>query len=85
MTREEAKMRLKNFYLKKLPYCDMEDIIKIEWYSELIDEIYNDFDNRICKNCIYFKKQKNLSVCSNVLSRVNLTEETFGCNKFKKR
>ena len=55
-------------------------------YSKnLINEIYDNFDNRICKNCKYFGYNAcyNDNICDTNGDYI-ITEEDFGCNRFKR-
>ena len=48
-----------------------------------INQIYDDFENRICKNCLFYKD----NICCNGDSylRAEPVDEDFGCVLFKRR
>jgi len=90
MTREEAK----NFLFKKIKSYsekietnkELVDLIKVD---ELIDRIYNDFENRVCRNCKY-------DFCGCAIQDIILNYEDehglelsnfndFGCIKFERK
>jgi len=52
---------------------------------QLVKEIYDDFESRICKNCKYYEEYP--SVCCNADSPLcaGVTKEDFGCNEFEIR
>ncbi len=78
MSREEAK----------------EQSLDITGYSdsyELIDEIYDDFESRICDNCKYFTfENTKIGTCrkgiydKQLCSSEDYLVSTFGCNKWEK-
>ncbi len=47
----------------------------------IINEVYNDFENRTCENCEYYKDFK---FCD-LMPRINYIYDGFGCNKFAKK
>lgn len=58
-----------------------------EWIENLVGEIYDDFESRVCGNCRY--NQDNYK-CTNNESMVEWLEDievfnTFGCNKFERK
>ena len=83
MTKKEAK----KYYLLKNKW----DTINREELYDLIDEIYDDFENRTCKNCKYFKGSNKIANCSNLeVGAMNGgafidVDKDFGCNKFEKK
>lgn len=71
MTREEAK--------------------KFKWFNSCreeiynhIDQIYNDFESRVCENCKFLAGKDKLSECTFGYLPKNLYEFEFGCNQFKR-
>ena len=61
--------------------------------EELINKIYDDFENRICKNCEFSNPEaegvmRDKYKCSILMSFTekqaeNLIKDGFGCNRFK--
>ena len=51
--------------------------------SNLIEDIYCEFERRTCKNCLFYKDY----TCCNVDSYLNAKRivEEFGCNLFERR
>ncbi len=86
MTREEAIKRL---------FDVSSDLGLVETIEAriVIDEIFDDFDSRICKNCKYFKKETDdFGFCEYVFKKENknsinvfLVKENFCCNRFERR
>ena len=71
MTREETKQKL-------LSLMPAERFI-------VIDDIYNDFESRVCGNCKYFytpEGTESFGLCNKFKT---LTESDFGCNRFERR
>jgi len=48
--------------------------------KEFIDEIYQDFNNRICNNCKYYHQKW---VCLEIGNGNFFPDKNFGCNHFK--
>jgi len=89
MTREEAKKRFwedGGVFSKMFMYC-LKSVLKCPYKGReidiFIDEIYDDFESRICKNCEYYKN--GICVCDNSLLVAYAVDKDFGCNKFKKK
>ena len=84
MTREEAK-----YMVKIVP--DKNKIVKNKifvWrvdkdFEKRIDEIYDDFESRVCKNCFYYFEET--CVCDESPLVTEIVDENYGCNKFKRR
>jgi len=56
----------------------------------VIDKIYDDFEDKICDNCKYIKKDKyNLRYCCCPTSPLSSTNQalhpTFGCNRWEQK
>jgi hypothetical protein len=89
MTREEALIGVELFSYDSIEVLNKKDV------EELVNMIYNDFENRICKNCefFYIDHEFNRPVsrcelgCAETLIGAGFQKvsENFGCNKFKKR
>jgi len=80
MTREEALQQFENVAFD----CnrkDNEKLLLLDNAKIIINKIYDDFENRICKNCKY----SNSFLCDRVFcSKFNtLVDRDFGCNKFE--
>ena len=70
-----------------------EMLEKLEYF---IDEIYDDFESRVCKNCKYFNEDEG---CTNELNTLKFKDmfgkweeplylenmKNFGCNRFEKK
>ena len=74
MKNEEAIKRMKIIMDKEEL---SENNIAPNLLAELIDDIYNDFESRICKNC----KHKKRLICKKLQ---NLFKNNFGCNRFER-
>ena len=48
--------------------------------TRLVNDIYDDFESRVCSNC---KHKSDSSLCSVGIVYDNTTDNTFGCNKFQ--
>lgn len=83
MTLEEAISRFRNGADKQVKWSKFTFD-----YELLLHEIYDDFENKICKNCKYLNLG-NYGICNYVepLQRQCLEFDTddFGCNKFKRK
>ena len=60
--------------------------------KKLINKIYDDFENKICKNCKWFNKVGLVGYsCSNKKNKemfgmsIIWINENFGCNKFERK
>ena len=66
-----------------------DEKLKIAWlngaFVEKNNEIYNDFESRICKNCKYFIKDKFVCCNSKAPTIVQINDVSFGCSKFERR
>ena len=49
--------------------------------EEIINKIYDDFESRICKNCIHYDKKDK--VC--ILLDMGVLNNTFGCKAFEQK
>jgi len=52
--------------------------------KELIDEIYEEFESRVCANCEYLRM---FDICNNIDSYAydcHISDLEFGCNKFER-
>ena len=79
MDREEAKNKIH----KIMKFTNKE--LNKE-YDDVIDEIYDDFENRICANCTYFNDGNCKIFCGARAKYVSDDlDNTFSCNKFKRR
>jgi len=92
MTRKEAS----NFLYKKMrSYSgkietnkELVDLVEVD---ELISQIYNDFENRLCKNCKWKHKgqYEDEFWCVNPKNSIIAEDgmfvtEDFGCNRFER-
>ena len=57
---------------------------------DIIDEIYNAIESKVCKNCEYYKElddcfsiQKDCTANDGAITIVSFPPENFGCVKFK--
>ena len=80
MTREEA--------IKKL-FDVSSDLGLVETIEAriIIEEIFDDFESRVCKNCKHFTsfgKKMGIGICSNFTKNINVAND-FGCNRFERR
>ena len=91
MTREEAKKRIN--CVKEVVKNDFEEyedeIVRADFMYKLIDEIFDEFESRVCKNCKHFKSKSGLcglweNGVMNEASFFNVDED-FGCNRFERR
>ena len=98
MTREEAKREFwkKNGVFDKLfEYC-FDRVLKLPYKGSVIDifidKIYDDFENRTCENCKYYKEEE--SYCKNEENEVfefdnykkmKVPDWKFGCNRFERK
>ncbi len=79
MTRTDALMKV-------LKERDEEDKIHYSKVYEIVNEIFDDFENRICRNCKYFIKTKRELLCSNPVNYdYIITNKNFGCNRFERK
>lgn len=81
MTREEALLARENNYYSTVGQENTTDDVE-----DLINQIYDDFDSRICKNCKYWQDYTDtLSICCNGTLEFRIaTPKNFGCNKFER-
>ena len=78
MTRKEALDKIQQ---DKYKGAYGEGDYYASYAEDLIDEIYNDFENRICKNCKYGNNFYTDINCT----KLSLTVESdFSCNKFER-
>ena len=89
MKREESIKRMKIIMDKEKLY---ENNIAPNLLAELINDIYNDFENRICKNCKWFNKVGLVGYsCSNKKNKemfgmsIIWINKDFVCNLFERR
>ena len=79
MTKEDALMKV-------LKERDEEDKIHYSKVYEIVNEIFDDFENRICRNCKYLIRTKKGLLCSHPINYdYIITDESFGCNKFERK
>ena len=91
MNREEAKNQFSNELLDIIFKRNNE--LEVGGTYKIIDEIYNDFESRICKNCKYFKEfTKEIPFTEGLkIDKIGceLFEgnfgKNFGCNRFERR
>ena len=85
MTREEA--------IKKL-FDVSSDLGLVETIEAriIIEEIFDDFESRVCKNCKYVGKHENgdehkceILMATTREEAEKLIDEKFGCNRFERR
>ena len=76
MTREEALygVELYSYFENDIEVLNKDDVIK------LVNQIYDNFQKWICKNCAWFNDGK----CVNPLGTLDYEDENFGCNRFEK-
>ena len=93
MTREEAK-KLINKKLTQIITGTLLPNLTIEnsELSDIVDEIYDDFESRVCKNCKYAEKHENgdehkceILMATTQEEAKKLIEVGFGCNRFERR
>ena len=83
----EAKKKFWETVFEEFCGIHYKDILKMSYNGSAIDsfiqEIYEDFDSRICKNCKWYQNE----VCVNDESLLccEFTDEFFGCKLFKDR
>ena len=71
MTREKAKIIINEKFIRSYMFGDI---------SNLIDNIYDGFESRICENCKWYKDiDKSYKVCK--LYDIAHGKD-FGCNEF---
>jgi hypothetical protein len=75
MTREEV-------FFEVLKNRDGE-VIEYGKVYEIINEIYDDFESRVCKNCFYYFE--GTCVCDESPLVTEIVDENYGCNKFKEK
>ena len=73
MTREEAISKIRNNCESILGVLMVDRTIA----ENVINEIYDDFENKVCKNCEHQTKL----ICKKLQ---NLFGENFGCNRFER-
>lgn len=80
MNKQKARRTLKNGIFTRE---DGVKCITLRRAIIVLDEVYNDFENRICKNCKYYEEYS--SVCCNGDSPLcaDVVDKDFGCNKFE--
>ena len=83
MTREEAMKQLHTFICN----YNLDECSNVAILTSLINEIYNDFENKMCKNCKYFEKDQYGIYCKIATGEDRCLEiyEEFGCNRFERR
>lgn len=79
MTREEAQLEF--FTLLESGIIDFKE-------KNIIDKIYDSFENRTCENCIHYKQSSThiFKTCyANKVNGFNLESDIdFSCNKWEK-
>ena len=76
MTREEALQIIENTHGNI--HLNTKAMIK-----QLINEIYDDFESRVCKNWFYYFEET--CVCDESPLVTEIVDENYGCNKFKRK
>ena len=84
MNREEAKNQFSNELLERAMGFK-KGKLKIGAVYKIIDDIYDDFESRTCKNCKYFIKDKFVCCNSKAPTIVQINDDSFGCSKFERR
>ncbi len=93
MTRKKAL----NFLYKKIKSYSgkietNKKLIDLARVDKLINQIYDDFENRTCGNCKYYKEEG--SYCENEENEVfefdnykkmKIPDWKFGCNRFERK
>ncbi len=84
MTREEAK-KIADLSISTIKrYSDLT-----KRFNGLIDEIYDDFESRVCENCKYFDfpyPKRIRGLCTKETEDVDeLVKKDFGCIHFERR
>lgn len=84
MTKDKALNKVKDLICLGKNITDFDKVLLIDDVTNLVNEIYEDFDNRICKNCKWIN---NDMVCDNKESLLFdcRVKTTAGCNSFKRR
>ena len=82
MTREEAYKRVNAFFDKG----ELDSRLDNSLLIELIDDIFDDFENRNCKNCKWFDCERCVFMKNYLMNADEcfLVDEDFGCNRFEK-
>ena len=88
MNREEAKLNM-------LITVDSNigTYVKVSNADKTIDDIYNDFESRVCENCEHSDSKtirNGVILCKMRISYINISwkyqvRKDFGCNKFKRK
>ncbi len=83
MTRKEAKEITKEYALSYLDFgMDLTDTT----LPSPIDNIYNDFENRVCENCIYTKSiDADIEVSDKCIIHIIPCSSIGGCDCFKQK
>jgi len=62
---------------------------KVETIDDLIDKIYDDFENRTCENCSYFSLVNGWKNCELFIFEVgidsDIDESKMSCNEWKEK
>jgi len=88
MTREEAKKEMLN--ITGSIYTETDEL------EDLIDKIYDDFENRICQSCKFYKVEEIdsedemrdvMTGCSQFYMETNYAYDfkNFGCNRWERK
>ena len=80
MTREEAQ-RAVNLIKYRLVYDANSSLNKPN--RNIIDDIYDDFENRTCENCHFYRK--SIRWCSESVEIKGYIDKDFGCNKWEEK
>jgi hypothetical protein len=79
MTREEAH---------RIAYEDLDSMYHSTWIKVVVDDIYDELESRVCKNCIYCEERDYMIqreyFCNNAKVPFVDTEPMLGCNKFER-
>jgi len=85
MTREEAYNELKKQMKVKGEYHHIYAYVEFDQANDLIEKIYEDFENRKCKNCIY---STNSNEGNKYIYCIKLKQDffnNFGCKLFERK
>ena len=91
MTREEAL----NKCIEVVTFRGIYNPYVLENVEYFVEEIYDDFENRTCKNCKWFNKktyecenkenEQEIGNYDNIDYISMQVDENFGCNRFERK
>jgi len=91
MTREEAYKKIKEAFTGIDRVADCPCICE-DPFEDIVDEIYNNFESRICKNCKWIHKGQYegefwcINPKNSIIAEDGMfVNENFGCNRFERR